>query len=277
MEPAECAAAGKTRRRRRAVVVAVSVSVSVLVLLCVGVAAAVRLRNAATFRDTFIARCEDFEGEDCEKIWGVFEEAYVGRDPCDVPVEAYGPLFAAVPFAAQCNRMMFWSKTKDVVHDFSKKRDCYVTMEDTLLGSVLDHKTWCGKEGSSETFTSGCPGWSQCPNNTVRSFWGRASAAFAEAACGDAVVMLNGTVAAPFRATSVFASIEVPRFRSPRVRSLKVILVTQKNAGTNCEDESLRDLQKELGEGITYDCQEVSEAQVTDCSSHPEKPCGACW
>lgn len=47
--------------------------------------------------------------------------------------------------------MMFWSKTKDVVHDFTEKRDCFLTLEDTLLGSVLDGLTWCGKEGSSGT------------------------------------------------------------------------------------------------------------------------------
>lgn len=44
---------------------------------------------------------------------------------------------------------MFWSKTKDVVHDFTEKRDCFATLEDTLLGSVADGLTWCGKEGSS--------------------------------------------------------------------------------------------------------------------------------
>lgn len=31
-----------------------------------------------------------------------------------------------------------------------------------------------------ETFTTGCPGWTDCENNTVRSFWNRASAAVSE-------------------------------------------------------------------------------------------------
>lgn len=45
---------------------------------------------------------------------------------------------------------MFWSKTKDVVHSYaSRNKDCFVTMENTLLGSVLDGLTWCGKEGSN--------------------------------------------------------------------------------------------------------------------------------
>lgn len=43
---------------------------------------------------------------------------------------------------------MFWSKTKDVVHAYNGKTSCFVTMENTLLGSVLDNLKWCGKEGS---------------------------------------------------------------------------------------------------------------------------------
>lgn len=46
-------------------------------------------------------------------------------------------------------KAMFWSKTKDVVHAYNKEKSCFVTMENTLLGSVLDDLTWCGKEGSN--------------------------------------------------------------------------------------------------------------------------------
>lgn len=44
--------------------------------------------------------------------------------------------------------MMFWSRSKQVVHDFTEKTDCFITLEDTLLGSVLDGLSWCGKENS---------------------------------------------------------------------------------------------------------------------------------
>lgn len=43
---------------------------------------------------------------------------------------------------------MFWSRSKQVVHDFTEKTDCFITLEDTLLGSVLDGLSWCGKENS---------------------------------------------------------------------------------------------------------------------------------
>ncbi|KAM4606300.1 ADP-ribosyl cyclase/cyclic ADP-ribose hydrolase 1-like [Polymixia lowei] len=173
--------------------------------------------------------------------------------------------------------MMFWSKTKDVVHEFTEKRDCFVTLEDTLLGFVLDGLTWCGDEGSSETFTTGCPGWSDCENNPVRSFWNRVSAAFADIACGDVTAMLNGSIAIPFSPTSIFGSIEVKRFTSTKMKSLNVVLVTQEKDGTNCTNASLKDLRQELDPRIKYSCKEVTESQIQDCSSHPEKPCGACW
>uniref|UniRef100_G3NMH1 ADP-ribosyl cyclase/cyclic ADP-ribose hydrolase n=1 Tax=Gasterosteus aculeatus aculeatus TaxID=481459 RepID=G3NMH1_GASAC len=278
MQRAESGPAERIRRRRRLVGIGVAVLVLVLLGVVVAVAVTLSLRgNTRTFKETFVARCEDFNGTDCEKIWGLFEEAYVGRDPCKVPVAAYGPLIAAAPFPPKCNQRIFWSKTKAVVHDFTKKRKCFETVEDTLLGSVLDGQTWCGKEGSNETFATGCPGWTDCETSAVRSFWNGASAAFADAACGDVTVMLNGAVATPFYNKSVFATIEVPRFRSPKVRSLKVVLVTQENSLTSCENESLKDLQRKLDGGITYSCKAVPEAQINDCIPDPEKGCPVCW
>uniref|UniRef100_UPI0037E873F5 ADP-ribosyl cyclase/cyclic ADP-ribose hydrolase 1-like n=1 Tax=Semicossyphus pulcher TaxID=241346 RepID=UPI0037E873F5 len=261
------------KRTKRCVVLIV-----LLLIIVLGVALGLALsRRTETFKTTFMDRCKKFEGNDCEKIWAAFQQAYVGKDPCKVPMEAYDPLIKAAPFKPSCNRMMFWSKTKDVAHDFTDKRDCFVTLEDTLLGSVLDGLTWCGKEGSNETFTSDCPEWADCDDNTVRSFWSRVSAAFAEVACGDATAMLNGSIATPFSQYSIFGSIEVKRFNSANMRSLNVVLVTQENNVSNCSNASLKDLQKELDKGIKYNCKEVSEAQIQACSSNTEIPCHACW
>ncbi|XP_071340877.1 ADP-ribosyl cyclase/cyclic ADP-ribose hydrolase 1-like [Trachinotus anak] len=264
------------RRGKRCVVLSVAFVLLIIVILAVALGLTLR-RNTDELRATFTARCEEFSGYDCQNIWDTFQQAYVGKDPCEVPVEAYDSLIAAAPFKPSCDRMMFWSKTKDVVHDFTEKRDCFLTLEDTLLGSVLNDLTWCGKEGSSETFTTGCPGWTDCENNPVRSFWNRASAAFADVACGDVTAMLNGSITTPFSPTSIFASIEVKRFNATRMRALNVVLVTQKNAVTNCTNASLKDLQKELDKGINYNCMEVAESQIKECGNDPEKPCGACW
>lgn len=264
------------KRSRRCFFLAVVAALLLIVVL--GVVLGVALsRSPETFKATFTDRCEKFGGYDCEKIWAAFEQAYVGKDPCKVPMEAYDPLIAAAPFQPACNRMMFWSKTKDVVHEFTAKKDCFTTLEDTLLGSVLDRLTWCGEEGSSETLTSGCPEWKSCENNTVRSFWNRVSAGFAEAACGDTTAMLNGTIATPFALDSIFGSIEVKRFSHQKMSSLNIVLVTQDNAVSDCTNPSLKNLQKELDDKIQYNCKEVSEDQIRACSSDPEASCGACW
>ncbi|CAJ1082618.1 ADP-ribosyl cyclase/cyclic ADP-ribose hydrolase 1-like [Xyrichtys novacula] len=175
MEPVERFPPQKRRTKRCLFLTVVAV---LLLIVILGIALGVGLyRSSETFKTTFMNRCEKFEGSDCEKIWTAFEQAYLGKDPCEVPMEAYDPLIAAAPFEPACNRMMFWSKTKDVAHEFTAKKHCFTTLEDTLLGSVLNDLTWCGKEGSGETFTSGCPRWNDCDNNTVRSFWNRVSAA----------------------------------------------------------------------------------------------------
>ncbi|KAK1885530.1 ADP-ribosyl cyclase/cyclic ADP-ribose hydrolase 1 [Dissostichus eleginoides] len=87
----------------------------------------------------------------CTEIWHEFEKAYVNRDPCKIPMNAYDSLVAAAPFEHACNKTLFWSKTKNLVRDLTKNRDDVVALEDTLLGSVLDGLTWCGKMGSSES------------------------------------------------------------------------------------------------------------------------------
>ncbi|CAN9506429.1 unnamed protein product [Ophioblennius macclurei] len=227
------------------------------------------------FKDTFFSRCESSKEYNCPKIWEAFQQAYVNRDRCKVPVEAYDPLIAAAPFQPACNRMMFWSGTKGVVQDFTEKKDCFVTLEDTLLGKVLDGLTWCGKEGSNETFTSGCPGWSECDNNPVRSFWGRVSAAYADAACGDVTAMLNGST--PYRNGSIFRNIELKKFNPAKVKSLTVVLVTQENKEGNCLNPSLKELQMDLQKGIQYNCKEAPQTQIYACSSDPDASCGSCW
>ncbi|CAL8313458.1 unnamed protein product [Merluccius merluccius] len=267
----------RARRRRRSRS-AVICGCAVAVLLLVVVVPAVLLGNrTGTFKATFLEKCEKITAEsgspDCVKVWSAFEQAYVGRDPCEVPMEAYDHLISTAPPQPACNRMMFWSKTKDLAHLVSDS--CYQTMEDTLLGSVLDGQTWCGKKGSSNTYTSGCPGWTECENNPVKSFWKRGSTEFAAVACGNTTAMLNGSIATPFSSASIFA-IEVTQFTSDRMRSLTVIMVTNDVVVSNCTNESLKDLQKELDPGIRYICKEVTESALNTCREVPDT-CAPCW
>ncbi|XP_034022607.1 ADP-ribosyl cyclase/cyclic ADP-ribose hydrolase 1-like [Thalassophryne amazonica] len=268
--------ADKARRKRCLILAAVFLALVVVVI--VAVALALRPKTH-TFKSLFIDRCNKHtkKRNDCQKVYSAFAQAYIEQDPCRVSMDAYDPLVASAPFEPACNRMMFWSRTKDVVHDFTEKKDCFVTLEDTLLGSVLDGLTWCGKEGSRETFTTGCPGWDECVNNPVRSFWTRVSAAFADVACGDVTAMLNGSIRTPFSPSSIFGSIEVVRFNATRVKSLEVVLVSDRTEVANCTSSSFEDLQKVLDKEIKYNCNEVTHVELEECSADVEKPCGACW
>ncbi|KAM9332868.1 ADP-ribosyl cyclase/cyclic ADP-ribose hydrolase 1-like [Pholidichthys leucotaenia] len=264
------------RRRRCCIIASVIGAIFAIIILAIILGVTLR-RNVSLLRPTFFERCEKLKEYDCQKLWDAFERGHVKRDPCNVPMEAYDPLIAAAPFKPACNRMMFWSKTKEVATEFAESKDCYVTMESTALGSILDGLIWCGNDGTDDTFITGCPEWNDCVNNSVRSFWRRASAAFADAACGNVTVMLSGSSSTPFSPESIFGSIELKRFSSPKVKDLKVILVRPKNAVSNCTNPTLNDLQKELDKGIRYICKDVTESAIQDCRFNLKKQCGECW
>uniref|UniRef100_A0A1A7Z3D3 ADP-ribosyl cyclase/cyclic ADP-ribose hydrolase n=1 Tax=Iconisemion striatum TaxID=60296 RepID=A0A1A7Z3D3_9TELE len=263
------------RKRRNKWVIPLVLVVLILLITIVVLGVTLSGSQSAGLKTDFLNRCQKFKEYNCQDVWNTFKQAFVNRDPCNVSENAYDPLIAAVPFKRLCNRTIFWSKTKKAVHELTRRTECLQTMEDTVLGSILDNLNWCGKKGSEETFTTGCPEWNECVNNSVRSFWGRASAGFAEAACGDVSVMLNGSISTPFNPSSVFASIEVPRINATKVKSLNVVLVT--NSVTNCSDGSLQNLKTKLDQRIVYTCKEVTESQITDCGAQLEKTCGRCW
>ncbi|XP_051507131.1 ADP-ribosyl cyclase/cyclic ADP-ribose hydrolase 1-like [Myxocyprinus asiaticus] len=246
------------------------------------------LKKEHGLRETVLSRCQGYmdanpsasSGNDCERIWSMFEQAYVGKDPCDVPPEAYDPLIKSVQQKVPCNENIFWSKTNDMVHALTKNRDCLMTLEDTLLGFMFNKLTWCSKNGSKETFTTGCPGWMECIN-PVHSFWTRASANFAATACGNVYVMLNGSINSPFNPESTFASVEVQNFNPATLDGLTVLLVTKDTDVMTCSNKSLMDLQMLLSSGplqaVTYTCRVIPQAKVKKCIDDLEIPCSDCW
>ncbi|XP_061569338.1 ADP-ribosyl cyclase/cyclic ADP-ribose hydrolase 1-like [Cololabis saira] len=230
--------------------------------------------RTSQFRSTFRKKCQAFSEtpQRCDDLLSLFEDAYVGLDSCDFPLDAYDQLFTKNPFTHSCGKTMFWSKTKGLVHEFTKKRDHFITLEDTLLGYIMNDQTWCGKKGSKETYTYLCD---KCIINPETSFWRKASAEFADYACGDASVMLDRRTQEPFDPTSYFGAIEVKRLVHPRVVNLKVILVTRDN-NLNCNRESLQLLQNMLDPNITYSCTPVSESRIRYCIERGLTT-EACW
>ncbi|XP_058238120.1 ADP-ribosyl cyclase/cyclic ADP-ribose hydrolase 1-like [Hemibagrus wyckioides] len=270
----------KHRTRFVLILVAVLIFVVVVLAIVLGVTASAK---HSSFKNVVIKKCQTYLKEnsnmarenDCEIIWKAFEQAYVGRDPCHVPPEAYDPLINSVKQHVVCNTMMFWSKTKDTVKAFADNRDCLVILEGTLLGFVFDELTWCSKNESKETFITDCPSWSYCENNPVRSFWMRASINFAATSCGNVSAMLNGSLEAPFSSTSVFG-VEVKNLDPSKVNSLTVLLVTKETDLTTCDNPSFHALQNILDTKIAYKCRKVPYSKVEGCISDPEIPCSDC-
>ncbi|XP_066540343.1 ADP-ribosyl cyclase/cyclic ADP-ribose hydrolase 1-like [Hoplias malabaricus] len=278
-----------SQRKKRKRCLLLGVAVVLLTVIVFAVVLGLTLNRATNsgevLKDTVISRCKTYLKEyanltsvnDCERIWGAFEQAYLGKDPCEVHPEAYDPLINSVTDHVFCGTMLFWSKTKTVVHEFTDNRECLFTLEDTLLGFLFDELTWCSKNNSQEIFTTGCPGWSECVNNPVRSFWIRASANFAVTACGNVSAMLNGSLELPFSTTGVFGSIEVKNLDPNKVDGLTVLLVTKETDTTTCANPSFQTLRNTLDPNIALNCRQVPYGKVENCISNLDIPCNDCF
>ncbi|XP_063165703.1 ADP-ribosyl cyclase/cyclic ADP-ribose hydrolase 1-like isoform X1 [Candoia aspera] len=87
--------------------------------------------------------------KDCHKVWELFEQAFVYKDPCSVTEEDYQPLMDLARHSIPCNKSLFWSKTNDLVHRYTKTNQDFLTLEDTLLGYIADGISWCGNPSDS--------------------------------------------------------------------------------------------------------------------------------
>lgn len=61
-----------------------------------------------TLADKVDFPCFSFYRYDCDKVWAAFEQAYVGLDPCKVPMEAYNPFIALTleHLSPVCNKVI---------------------------------------------------------------------------------------------------------------------------------------------------------------------------
>ncbi|KAM6439867.1 ADP-ribosyl cyclase/cyclic ADP-ribose hydrolase 1-like isoform 4-T5 [Liasis olivaceus] len=137
----------------------------------------------------------EFRNKDCLKVWELFEQAFVYKDPCSMTEEDYQPLMEMARQSIPCNKSLFWSKTHDLVHYYTKINNDFLTLEDTLLGYIADGISWCGNPFDSGVNYESCPKWTECESNPTSLYWKLASKMFAEASCGTVQVMLNGSTA----------------------------------------------------------------------------------
>jgi hypothetical protein len=64
---------------------------------------------------------------------------------------------------------------KDLAHEYADEGVRFVTLEDSLIGYVVDGLVWCGQGNPPGMNYSRCPSWNDCPSEASEAFWGMAS------------------------------------------------------------------------------------------------------
>ncbi|KAM6439865.1 ADP-ribosyl cyclase/cyclic ADP-ribose hydrolase 1-like isoform 2-T3 [Liasis olivaceus] len=181
----------------------------------------------------------EFRNKDCLKVWELFEQAFVYKDPCSMTEEDYQPLMEMARQSIPCNKSLFWSKTHDLVHYYTKINNDFLTLEDTLLGYIADGISWCGNPFDSGVNYESCPKWTECESNPTSLYWKLASKMFAEASCGTVQVMLNGSTASgAFRKSSIFGSVEIVNLNPEKVSKMQIWLMHDIDGPQRSEFES---------------------------------------
>uniref|UniRef100_A0A8D3BBD0 ADP-ribosyl cyclase/cyclic ADP-ribose hydrolase n=1 Tax=Scophthalmus maximus TaxID=52904 RepID=A0A8D3BBD0_SCOMX len=218
---------------------------------------------------------------DCEEIWRLFEEAVVHQASCNVKVEDYHQMFIAMPHTWPCDRFLFWSKTRALMHSYAATDRHIWTLEDTLVGFMFNDLIWCRhKERPGFDFSS-CPEWSSCQNHPVYSLWRQASQTFAELACGNITVLLNGSIANAFDKKSMFGSVELDSLNPQSVDyvNIKVVANLEGPYIESCSQGSVLDLIQILrSRGFSWTCTDNDQTlMILQCIQDPkESACQTC-
>ncbi|XP_057680682.1 ADP-ribosyl cyclase/cyclic ADP-ribose hydrolase 1 [Corythoichthys intestinalis] len=211
---------------------------------------------------------------DCEAIWSAFEEAVVKQASCDVAMEHYRHMFLEMPQTWACDRFLFWSKTKKLIQDYTAVARHFWTLEDTLAGYMFNDIIWCRQQEDSEFNFRSCPEWSACLNHPVHSLWRQASKNFAEMACGNITVLLNGSIENAFNTNSMFGSVELDNLNPVKVNYVNIKVVTNLDGPfiESCGSGSILDLIHILqSRGFRWTCSDNDRIlKILQCVQKPE-------
>ncbi|KAF3836296.1 hypothetical protein F7725_028854 [Dissostichus mawsoni] len=188
---------------------------------------------------------------DCEEIWRQFEEAVVRQSSCNVTVEDYNHMFYAMAQTWPCDKFLFWSKTRTLMHIYAAVVPHYWTLEDTLVGYMFNDLIWCGQEEDSEM------------------------------ACGNITVLLNGSIVNAFNRKSMFGSVELDSLNACRVDYVNIKVVTNLDGPfiESCSEGSIVDLIQILqSRGFRWTCTDNEETlMILQCIQNPKQAsCQTC-
>ncbi|XP_025742890.1 ADP-ribosyl cyclase/cyclic ADP-ribose hydrolase 1 [Callorhinus ursinus] len=212
--------------------------------------------------------------KDCQKIGKAFTKAFLSKDPCSSTEQDYQPLMELTDEPVPCDKTLFWSKSSELAHDYTRVRQDMFTLEDTLLGYMADGLKWCGDPGSSEMNYHSCPDWREdCSNNSFSVFWNTVSKRFAEDACGVVHVVLNGSIRNTFDERSTFGRVEVFNLRPEKVNRLQAWVMHDLGSvhSDSCSSSSVNDLKQILKRrSITFSCQNnYRPIRLLQCVKNP--------
>ncbi|XP_047574888.1 ADP-ribosyl cyclase/cyclic ADP-ribose hydrolase 1 isoform X2 [Lutra lutra] len=213
--------------------------------------------------------------KDCQKIGKAFTTAFLSKDPCSSTEQDYQPLLELTAQTVPCNKTLFWSKSSELAHDYTRVRGDLFTLEDTLLGYMADGLKWCGDPRSSEMNYQSCPDRREdCSNNSFSVFWNAVSKRFAEDACGVVHVVLNGSISNTFDERSTFGRVEVFNLRPEKVHQLQAWVMHDIGSvhSDSCSSSSVNNLKRILKErSIAFSCQNnYGPIRLLQCVKSPE-------
>ncbi|XP_035614544.1 ADP-ribosyl cyclase/cyclic ADP-ribose hydrolase 1 [Oncorhynchus keta] len=213
---------------------------------------------------------------DCEEIWREFEEAVMRKSRCNVKVKDYKRMFHATPQTLTCGKLLFWSKTRELIHSYAAVTRRFWTLEDTLVGYMFNDLIWCGQEEKDRGFDfNSCPDWSTCVHHPVYSLWRQASQNFAAAACGNITVLLNGSIENAFNRKSMFGGVELDSLNPRMVDhvNIKVVANLEGPFIESCTQGSIVDLINVLQtRGFRWTCTDSDlTLMILQCIQNPQQ------
>uniref|UniRef100_A0AC11ESE6 Uncharacterized protein n=1 Tax=Ovis aries TaxID=9940 RepID=A0AC11ESE6_SHEEP len=223
------------------------------------------LGSTADFQKIIQERCDNYpqqiwsysRSRNCQEIKQAFMSAFISKDPCKATKEDYRRLIDLADPTVPCNKIVLWSKTKELAREYAKPRGL-VTLEDTLLGSLADDLHWCGEPGSPDLNTWSCPDWKKdCRTNYLTVFWEVLSKRFAESACGTVQVVLDGSLENAFNEMSIFGRVEAPNLKPMVTLQAWLVHDPGKPPRDSCSGSSITKLKSILSErNVRFICRD---------------------
>ncbi|XP_069104790.1 ADP-ribosyl cyclase/cyclic ADP-ribose hydrolase-like [Argopecten irradians] len=221
-------------------------------------------------QDIFLGRCLAYQEllkpypqteVNCKTLWSTFNTSFAGKEPCSLTTKDYSDFIEMSLTSIPEDKAMFWSGTYRVAHDYSESGKRFITLEDTLLGYIMNGLTWCGQKAPPGINYQSCPPYNGCPETASTAFWGKASSQFASQAKGTVIILLDGSNPArpAYSTESYFAKFELPSLSPTEVKMVDVYVVHDINKPyrETCENGTLPTLQQAIKDhGIDYRCQD---------------------